>query len=144
MVRTLSPCAPIEGNNDYSNKDFHNEHFYDIFAFSNLLELRDSIGLIQCYSVEPFMTPRQFFYPRVVIDFYQTMMFHGGRHPTAIHFTIDGRQGILRSVDIAAAFHLLVALANSADYRQWPHSSPQEMVRILSRGTSAGPILFRR
>ena len=29
-------------------------------------------------------------------------------------------------------------------YRQWPHPSPQEIVRILSRDTSVGPILFRR
>ena len=35
-------------------------------------------------------------------------------------------------------------LANFVDYRQWPHPSPREMVRILSRGTSTDPILFRR
>ena len=30
------------------------------------------------------------------------------------------------------------------DYRQWPHPSPWEMVWILSRDTSVGPIFFRR
>ena len=74
------------------------------------------------------MTPRRFFDPRVVIDFYQTMTTQGEHHPTAIHFTIDSRQGILRAADIATAFHLPVALANSIDYRQWPHPSPWEMV----------------
>ena len=29
-------------------------------------------------------------------------------------------------------------------YRQWPHPSPQEMVCILSKDTSVGPILFRQ
>ena len=102
------------------------------------------MGLVQGYSLNPFMTPRPFFYPRVVIYFYQTMTSRGERHLTTIHFTINGRQGILYAVNIAAAFQLPVALANSADYRQWPHHSPWEMVRILSRDTSAGPILFQR
>ena len=144
MMRPLFPCAPIEGNTDCSNKDFHNEHFYDIPTFANLTELLDSMGLVQRYSLEPLLTPHRFFYPRVVIDFYQTMNTLGERHPTAIHFTIDGRQSIIRAADIVAAFLLLVALANSTDYRQWPHPSPLEMVRILSRDTSVGPILFWR
>ena len=63
------------------------------------------------------MTPRQFFYPRVVIDFYQSMTSRGEHNPTAIRFTIDDRQGILRAADIVAAFHLPVIMANSADYR---------------------------
>ena len=81
---------------------------------------------------------------RVVIDFYKTMMSRGERNPTAIRFTIDGHQGTLRAADIAATFNLPMALDNFADYRQWPHPSPREMVRILSRDTSAGPILFKR
>ena len=143
-MRLLFPCAPIEGNTDCSSKDFHNEHFYDIPTFSNLSELRDSMGLVHCYSLEPFMTRHRFFYPRVVIDFYQTMTTQGERHPTAIHFTIDGHQGILRAADIATDFHLPMALANSADYRQWPHPSPREMIRIVFQDTLADPILFRR
>ena len=66
------------------------------------------------------------------------------RNPTVLHFSIDGREGILRASDIATTFNLHIALANSADYRQWPHPLPREMVHILSRDTSAGPILFRR
>ena len=116
-MRPLFPYAPIKGNIDYSNKDFYNEHFYDIPAFANLSELRYTMGFVQRYSLESFMTPRRFFYPRVVIEFYQTMTSRGERHPTAINFTIDGRQGILQVANITGAFHLQVALANSADYR---------------------------
>ena len=66
------------------------------------------------------------------------------RNPTALHFSIDSREEILRAADIAATFNLPLALANSTNYRQWPHSSPWEMVHILSRDTSSSPILFRR
>ena len=99
------------------------------------------MGLVQRYSLEPFITQRRFFYSRVVIDFYQSMTSQGEHNPIAIRFTIDSHKGILWVADIAAAFHLLVILTNSADYRQWPHPSPWEMVWILSRDTSAGPIL---
>ena len=64
-------------------------------------------------------------------------------NPTTIHFAIDGRAGILWAKDIAATFNLPVVLANSADYRQWSHPSSWEMVRLLSRDMTAGPILFR-
>ena len=63
------------------------------------------------------MTPRQIFYPRVVIEFYHTMTSKREPNPTAIHFAIDGRAGILRATDIAATFNFPVVLANSADYR---------------------------
>ena len=90
------------------------------------------------------MTPSRFFYPRVVIEFYHTMTSRRDRNPTTLHFSIDDREGVLRAANIAATFNLPVALGNSAKYRQWPHPSPWEMVRIVSRDTSAGPILFRR
>ena len=90
------------------------------------------MGIVQHYSLDPFMTPRLLFYKRVVIDFYQSMTFRGQCNPTAIRFTIDGCQGILRAVDIAVSFHLPMILVNYANYRQWPHPSHREMVRILS------------
>ncbi|KAL6315784.1 hypothetical protein AAG906_008169 [Vitis piasezkii] len=37
------------------------------------------------------MTPRDFFYPRVALDFYQSMTIHRVQNPNVIHFTIDGR-----------------------------------------------------
>ena len=90
------------------------------------------------------MTPRRFFYPRVVIEFYHTMSSKGESNPTALHFYIDGRPGILRALDIAATFNLSMVLANSTAYRQWPHPSPREMARLLSGDTTAGAILFKR
>ena len=90
------------------------------------------------------MTPRRFFYLRVVIDFYQTMTSRGERHPIALHFTIDGHKGLLRAADIAAAFKFLVALSNSVNFRKWPYPSPGDIVWVLSRNTCAKLILFRR
>ena len=34
--------------------------------------------------------------------------------------------------------------ANSGGYRDWPQPTQREMVRILARDTTAGPVLFRR
>ena len=90
------------------------------------------------------MTPRQFFYPRVVLEFYHTMTSRGVPSPLEIQFSIDGRPRVLRAADITAALGLPVALANSAGYRQWPQPSQREMVRCLARDTTAGPILLRR
>ena len=59
------------------------------------------------------MTPHQFFYPFVIVELYQTMTSRRDPHPTAIHFSIDGREGILRATDITDTFNLLVVLANS-------------------------------
>ena len=63
---------------------------------------------------------------------------------TGLHFSINDRPGILRASDITAALHLSVVLANAADYRQWPHPSTREMIRLLSSDAIAGTILFRR
>ena len=53
------------------------------------------------------MTPCEFFYPRVALDFYQSMTTHGVPSPTTIHFTIDGRHGILEARHIAEALQIL-------------------------------------
>ena len=137
-------CSPIPGNADYSERDLHNYIYYDLPAFAEDPKLRDSMRLVQRYSLEPFMTPRRFFYPWVVIEFYHTMTSRREPNPTAFHFTIDGQPGILQTTDIVATFNLVVVLANSTDYRQWPHPSTREMVHLLSRDTTAGSILFRR
>ena len=90
------------------------------------------------------MMLRRFYYPRVVIEFYHTMTSRCEANPTALHFSIDGRLGMLRASDITAALHLLVVLTNATDYRQWPHPSTREMVRLLSMDATSGTILFRR
>ena len=67
---------PIPGNTDCSARDLHDEVHYDLPAFAEDLELRDSMRLVQRYFLEPFMTPHRFFYPRMVIEFYHTKAPH--------------------------------------------------------------------
>ena len=90
------------------------------------------------------MVPRQYYYPRVVTEFYHTMTSRREANPTALHFSIDGRPGILRASDIIAALHLPVVLANADGYRLWPHPSTREMVRLLSMDATGGSVLYRR
>ncbi|KAL6343234.1 hypothetical protein AAG906_021145 [Vitis piasezkii] len=49
---------------------------------------------------------REFFYPRVAMDFYQSMTTQGAQSPTTIRFSIDERQGILEARHIAEALHI--------------------------------------
>ena len=135
---------PIPGNVDLRARDFHGEPYVDIPALTADQRFRDSMRLIRQYSLLPFMTPRQFYYPRVVLDFYHTMTSRGVPSPLELRFSIDGRSGVLRAVDITAALGLSAALANSAGYREWPQPSQRKMVRCLARDTTAGSILFRR
>ena len=137
------PCSPIPGNVDCRGRDFHREVYYNLPVFAEDSELRDSMLLVQRYHLEPFMAPRRYYYPRVVIEFYHTMTSRHEANPFALHFSIDGRPGILRASDITASFHLSVVLANAANYRQWPHPSTREMVRLLSMDATSGTILFR-
>ena len=137
-------CRPILGNTNCSVRDPNGEVYYYLPAFSEDPELQHSMLLVQRYHLEPFITPRCYFYPRVVIKFYHTMTSRLEANPTALHFSIDDRPGILRASDITAALHLPVVLANTIDYRQWPHPSTREMVRLLSIDTTTRTILFRR
>ena len=63
------------------------------------------------------MTPCQFFYPQVVVEFYHIMTSRRDPHPTVIHFSIDDHEGTLRAAVIATTFNLLIILANSSEYR---------------------------
>ena len=137
-------CSPIPGNANCSERDMHREVYYDLPTYTEDPELRGSMLLVQIYHRESFMTPHHFFYPRVVIEFYNTMTSRREANPITLHFSIDGRQGILRASDITAALYLPVVLTNTLVYRQWPHPSTSEMVRLLSMDTTAGTILFRR
>ena len=106
---------------------------------------RDSMRLITHYSMLPFMTPRQFYYPRVVVlQFYHSMTSRGAPSPLKLRFSIDDRPGVLRAADISAALGLPTEQANSGGYRDWPQPTQREMVRILARDTTAGPVLFWR
>ena len=90
------------------------------------------------------MTPRDFFYPRVALDFYQSMTTRYVRDPTVIHFTIHGCHGILGAKHIAEALNIPYEPVSLADYREWAHFSQRDMVRILSRGTSTRSFLLRK
>ena len=135
---------PIPGNVDLRARDFHMESYYDIQALTTDQRFQDSMRLIRQYSVLPFMTTRQFFYPQIMLEFYHTMTSRGVPSSLELRFSIDGRSGVLRAGDIIAALGLPVALENSTDYWKWPRPSHQEMVHCLARDIMAGPILFHR
>ena len=137
-------CGPIPGNVDCRAKDFHGKSYYDIPALTADPRFRDSMRLVQRYSLLSFMSPRQFFYPRVVLEFYHTMTSRGASSQMQICFSIDGRSGVLRAADIMVSLGLLVVLENSTEYQQWPQPSPREMVCSLSQDTITGSILFRQ
>ena len=134
---------PIPSNVDLRANDFHGEPFYDVPALTTDPRFRDSMRLITQYSLLPFMTPRQFYYPRVVLDFYHTMTSRGVPSPLELRFSIDGHPGVLRVVDITATLGLPAEIANSGGYRDWPQPSQREMVRCLARDTTERPVLFR-
>ena len=142
--RPLFVGHPIPGNVRLNSRDFHGESYYDVPALIAEPRFRDSMRLIEHYSLLPFMTPRQFYYPQVVLQFYHSMTPRGAPSPLKLRFTIDDRPGVLRAADISAAFGLQTVQANSGGYRDWPQPTQLEMVRILARDTTAGPVLFRR
>ncbi|RVW75388.1 hypothetical protein CK203_039569 [Vitis vinifera] len=142
--RPMIAGPPIEGNLDCRDRSFHSETYFDIEALRQQPELRDSFRLLQRYHMEDLLTPRQFYYPRVVIDFYQSMTTRGLRNPTLIQFTIDGRQGAIGARHIAEALRIPYEPVIQADFREWSSFSQSDMVRILSRGTSTASVLTRR
>ena len=111
---------PIPGNVDLRARDFHGEPFYDVPALTTDPQFRDSMRLITQYSLLQFMTPQQFYYPRVVLQFYHSITSRGVPSPLELRFSIDDRQGVLRAADISAALGLPTELANSGGYRDWP------------------------
>ena len=100
--------------------------------------------LIEHYSLLPFMRPRQYYYPRVVLQFYHSMTSQGAAGPLELRFSIDDRPGVLKAADISAELGLQIPQANSEGYQDWAHPPQREMVRILARDTTAGPVLFKR
>ena len=70
-------CDPIPGNVNCCAKDFHGESHYDTPSLAADPRFRDSMRLVQRYSLLLFMSPGQFFYPRVVLEFYHTMTSRG-------------------------------------------------------------------
>ena len=141
--RPLFVGTPIPGNVGLHARDFHGESFYDVSALTADPRFRDSMRLLTHYSMLPFMTPWQFYYPRVVLQFYHSMTSQGAPSPLELRFTIDDRPGVLRAADISAALGLPPEQANFGGYRDWPQPTQWKMVRCLARDTTAGPVLFR-
>ena len=135
---------PIPRNTALHSRDFQQESFYDVPVLRADPRFRDSMRLIEDYSLLPFMTPRQYYYPRVVLQFYHSMTSRGAAGPLELHFSINDRPGVLRAVDISTTLGLRIPPANSEGYRDWAHPTQREMVRLLARDTTAGPVLFRR
>ena len=71
------------------------ESYYDIPALTVDQRFRDSMWLIQRYSLLPFMTPRQVVYLLVVLEFYHTMTSRGAPSQMGIRFSIEARPGVL-------------------------------------------------
>ena len=142
--RPLFVGNPIQGNARLHRRDFHQESYYDVPALRADPRFRESMRLIEDYSLLPLMTLRQHYYPRVVLQFYHSMTSRGADGPHELQFSIDDRRGVLRAVDISAAIGLRIPLANAVGYRDWAHPPHREMVRALARDTTAGPVFYRR
>ena len=142
--RPLFVGNPIPGNVRLHRKEFHGESYYDVPALMADPRFRDSMRLIEHYSLLQFMTPRQYYYPWVVLQFYQSMTSRGALSPLELQFTIDDRPGVLIEADISAALGLQTVHANAGGYRDWTQPTQREMVCILARDTIAGPVLFWR
>ncbi|KAL6344329.1 hypothetical protein AAG906_037907 [Vitis piasezkii] len=126
--RPMIAGPPIEGNLDCRDRSFHSETYFDIEA---LERARDSFDYCR-YHMEHLLAPRQFYYPRVALDFYQSMTTRGVRNPTLIHFTIDGRHGAIGARHIAEALRIPYEPVTQVDFREWSSFSQRDMVRILS------------
>ena len=142
--RPMVTQPPIEGNLDCKARPFHSELCFDIATFKLQPEVRDSFHMLQRYHMEHLLTPRDFFYPHVALDFYQSMTTKQVRDPTVIHFTIDGRHGILGARHIAKALHIPYEPARPEDFRAWTHPAQSDIVHTLSRGASSRHYILRK
>ena len=78
------------------------------------------------------------------MDFYQTMTTRDVPSPTAIHFSIDGQQGILEVRHIAEALRIPYEPVDPVEFREWSLISQRDMVCILSRGTSSDSYIISK
>ena len=78
------------------------------------------------------------------MNFDQSMTTQGARSPTAIHFSMDGRQGILEARHVVEALHIPYEPMDPAHFREWSPVSQRDMVQILSRRTFGDSVLLRK
>ena len=108
----------ITGNINLRARDIHMESYYDIPALTASQRFRDSMRLIQRFSLLLFMTPRQFFYSRVLLEFHHTMTSRGVPSLMEIRFSIDDRFGVLRAANITTTLgHGLSVVASAITER---------------------------
>ena len=79
--RPLFVGNPIPGNARLHRREFHQESYYDVPTLRADPRFRDSMRLIEDYLLLAFMTPRQYYYPRVVLQFYHSMTSRGADGP---------------------------------------------------------------
>ena len=124
---------PIQGNARLHRRPFQQESYYDVPGLRADPRYRESMRLIEEYSLLPFMT-----------QFYHSMTSRDADSPLQIQFSIDDRPGVLRPADISAALGLRIPSRNAEGYRDWAHPPHREMVRALARDATAGPVFYRR
>ncbi|RVW83480.1 Retrovirus-related Pol polyprotein from transposon 17.6 [Vitis vinifera] len=132
--RPMLPQPPIEGNLDCRTRAFHSELCFDLAAFRVRSELAQSFQLLRRYHMEHLLAPRDFFYPRIAMDFYQSMTTKEVRNPTLIHFIIDGRHGILGARHIAEALQIPFEPTQFDNFRAWANPTELEMHWTQRRG----------
>ena len=119
--RPLFVGHPTPGNVWLHRREFHGESYNDVPALMANPRFKESMRLIEHYSLLPFMTLRQFYYPRVVLQFYHSMTSRGALSPLELWFSIDDRPRVLRAAEKLAALGLQTVQANVGGYRDWPH-----------------------
>ena len=108
---------PIPGNAGLHSRPLQQESLYDVPGLRADPRYRESMRLIEEYSLLPFMTPRKFYYPRVVRQFYHSMTSRETDSPLEIQFSIDDRPGVLSLAVISAALRLRIPPRNAEGYR---------------------------
>ncbi|RVW15640.1 hypothetical protein CK203_075303 [Vitis vinifera] len=109
---------PIEGNLDCRARPFHSELCFDTATFQLRPELADSFHLLRRYHMEHCCWPQETSSTQVAMDFYQSMTTNRSEI-LLIHFTIDGRHGILGARHIAEALHIPYEPTHFEDFRHW-------------------------
>ena len=71
--RRIPSCPPMEINADLTARKFTWEECFDIPEFEAHPSTREALQLYRRYSLDAFMTPRKFYHPRVIREFYHTM-----------------------------------------------------------------------
>ena len=135
--RPLLVGNPIPGNARLHRTEFHQESYYDVPALRADPRYRETMRLIEEYSLILFMTPRQHYYPRVVLQFYHSMTSRGADGPLELQFSIDDRPSVLRAADISAASGQRIPPRNSEGYRAWAHPPQREKDHLMNHSTSS-------